>query len=165
MAKPVADPVYERLRALVLALPGTKETFTWGSPHFRVGPANKIFCGYGLEHGTPRMGVKTEKPLQAMLVASDPRFRIAAYVGKHGWIDMRLDGKLDWAEIEMFVVGSYRLIAPSKLVAALDARGGATPAAPAPRRSPRAKPARTGSARSPSPRRRSPPRPRTPGKK
>src|SRR6185369_9798782 len=77
-------------------------------------------------------GFKTDKTLQSMLVASDPRFSIAKYVGKHGWVDMRLGPKPDWKEIEHFIVDSYRMIAPKKLVKELDARGGGGAAAAKP---------------------------------
>ena len=39
----------ERFRKICLELPNTKETITWGEPHFRVG--EKIFAGYGEKAG------------------------------------------------------------------------------------------------------------------
>src|SRR5262249_21668326 len=101
--------------------------------------AGKIFVGWGRhDDGGMSMGFKTDKELQAMLVASDPRFTVAAYVGKHGWVDMKLGPKPDWAEVEQFVVQSYRMIAPTQLV---QARAAPPPAgaAPAPRAAPKAK--------------------------
>ena len=50
----------------------------------------------------------------------DPRFTIAAYVGKHGWVDMKLGKKPNWQEVEQFITESYRMIAPKKLVKQLD---------------------------------------------
>ena len=38
-----------------------------------------------------------------------------------GWLGLDLDGgDVDWNEIEKFVRGSYRLIAPKRLAALLD---------------------------------------------
>src|SRR5262245_23891369 len=116
---PTKDPFHDRLLAIVLKLPGAYEDRPWGSVHCKV--AEKIFVGWGRdEDGTTSIGFKTDKELQAMLVASDARFKIAKYVGKHGWVDMRLGKKPNWAEVEQFIVGSYRMIAPKKLVKELD---------------------------------------------
>lgn len=56
---------------------------------------------------------------QAALVGGDPeRFFIPPYVGRHGWVGMRLDrGGIDWEEIAALVTESYRLIAPKRLAA------------------------------------------------
>jgi hypothetical protein len=71
------DPILTKLRQICLALPDTKETFTWGNPHFRVG--EKIFCGY-TDHddskggtGGPVIGCKLEKS-HARDILADPRF-------------------------------------------------------------------------------------------
>jgi predicted DNA-binding protein (MmcQ/YjbR family) len=124
------DPLHDRLLAIVTSLPGAYEDRPWGEVHCKV--AGKIFIGWGRdEGGVMGIGFKTDKELQAMLVASDPRFSVAAYVGKHGWTNMKLGKTPDWAEIEQFIVDSYRRIAPKKLVKELDARkpgaGGAAP--------------------------------------
>ena len=116
------DPFHERLLAIVNNLPGAVEDRPWGSVHCKV--AGKIFVGWGREDdGVMRMGFKTDKELQGMLIASDPRFKMAAYVGKHGWVDMRLGEKPSWPEVEHFIVDSYRMIAPKRLVKELDGRG------------------------------------------
>ncbi len=112
------DRLHERLLQIALRLPGAFEDRPWGSVHCKV--AGKIFVGWGREDGEMRLGFKTTKPLQAMLVAADKRFAVAKYVGQHGWVDLRLGAKPDWAEVEHFIVESYRLIAPRKLVKDLD---------------------------------------------
>jgi predicted DNA-binding protein (MmcQ/YjbR family) len=69
-------------------------------------------------------GVKTTFEMQAGLVATDPRFTIAKYVGKHGWVDVRIDeqndGPVDWNEVRALVAGSYKLIAPKALAARVE---------------------------------------------
>jgi predicted DNA-binding protein (MmcQ/YjbR family) len=120
-----ADPHHEQLKKIIGRLPEAVEDTPWGSIHWKV--RGKIFGGWGRDakEGSS-IGFKTDKELQAMLVKSDPRFSIAAYVGKHGWVDMKLAEKPDWAEVEHFIVESYKMIAPAKLAAQL---GGAAPAA------------------------------------
>jgi predicted DNA-binding protein (MmcQ/YjbR family) len=133
----VDDPVYVRFRKLCLALPETKVTMTWGSPHLRVG--DKIFTGWGAEDDGKSWGfsAKLDKDKQAALVASDPRFSIAAYVGKHGWVSVKIQrGKEDWGEIAALVEESYRNVASKKQVAML---GGAAPAKKPPAKKPPAK--------------------------
>jgi predicted DNA-binding protein (MmcQ/YjbR family) len=136
------DALHDRLLAIVESLPGAYEDRPWGEVHCKV--AGKIFVGWGRrEGGAMSVGFKTDKELQAMLVASDPRFEIAAYVGKHGWVNMKLGETPDWAEVEQFVVDSYRRIAPKKLVKELDAKRGDGGGAPskAPEPAPASKPA------------------------
>jgi len=121
------DPFHDRLLAIVNSLPEAYEDRPWGSVHCKV--AGKIFVGWGRhDDGVMSIGFKTDKLLQSMLVASDPRFKIAAYVGKHGWVDMNIGKKPNWDEVEQFIVASYRMIAPKKLVKQLDG-GAAAPAA------------------------------------
>jgi predicted DNA-binding protein (MmcQ/YjbR family) len=78
---------------------------------------NKIFASIGAHDGVWSIGVKTTHEMQAGLVASDPRFSIAAYVGKHGWVKMRIDGDDAWDEVRALVAGSYCMIAPRALAA------------------------------------------------
>ena len=122
------DPFHDRLLRIVTSLPEAYEDRPWGSVHCKV--AGKIFVGWGRgDDGVMSIGFKTDKLLQSMLVASDPRFKVAAYVGKHGWVDMKLGPKPNWDEVEQFIVGSYRMIAPKKLVKQL----GVADSAPAPK--------------------------------
>lgn len=119
---PGVAAIHARLRELCLTLPETTEVEAWGHPTFRV--AGKIFVGFsGTDEGGASLGVKTTHELQAALVSSDPRFTIAAYVGKHGWISMAIapGARIDWNEIEVLVHGSYRLVAPAKLAATVPA--------------------------------------------
>ena len=117
--------VLDHMRAICLALPETKETLTWGQPHFRVG--EKIFAGCGEEKGRAVIGFKLEMD-HADAIIQDPRFWRAPYVGHKGWVSMDASGVDDWDEVRPLVLESYRLIAPRRTVAKLD--GGAAPAAP-----------------------------------
>ena len=104
-----ARSVLDHMRAICLALPETKETLTWGEPHFRVG--EKIFAGCGDEKGRPVIGFKLEMD-HADAVIQDPRFWRAPYVGHKGWVSMDAGAVEDWDEVRALVHESYRLIAP-----------------------------------------------------
>lgn len=114
MAKP--NPVLGKVRAICLSLPDTKETPTWGQPHFRVG--EKIFAGCGEEKGRVSIGFKLEMK-HAREIVKDPRFSPAPYVGHKGWVSM--DGRevSDWDELRELILESYELIAPKKSLAKL----------------------------------------------
>jgi predicted DNA-binding protein (MmcQ/YjbR family) len=99
----------EKLRRICLSLPNTKETLSWGSPHFRVG--DKIFCGIGDEKGRLAIGFKLEMD-HADAVIQDPRFWRAPFVGRYGWVSMGVTPKTNWKQVKAFVEESYRLIAP-----------------------------------------------------
>jgi predicted DNA-binding protein (MmcQ/YjbR family) len=111
-----------RFRAICLALPDTKETPTWGQPHFRV--TDKIFAGFGEEKGKTSIGFKLEME-HARAILRDARFSPAPYVGHKGWVSMDLSGGVkDWDEVRDLVLESYELIAPKKSLAKL--AGGST---------------------------------------
>jgi len=129
MASPVDRAA--RFRKICLALPDTRLTMTWGAPHFRV--ADKIFAGGGGEGGRFTISFKLEKPHARELIARDPRFKPAPYVGAHGWVEMDASGAIDWDAVRGWVLESWRLIAPAKSLAKL---GLEAPPSRAPRRAP-----------------------------
>jgi hypothetical protein len=58
---------------------------------------------------------------QLELIASDPqRFFRPPYVGHRGWLGVRLDGAVDWAEIAELCADAYRAVAPKRLLALMD---------------------------------------------
>lgn len=130
--------VLARVRAICLSLPDTKETPTWGQPHFRVG--DKIFAGCGEEKGRLSIGFKLEMK-HARAIVKDPRFSPAPYVGHKGWVSM--DGKkvTDWDALRDLILESYELIAPKKSLAKL--AGGDAGLAPAKRATPAKRRARS----------------------
>jgi predicted DNA-binding protein (MmcQ/YjbR family) len=109
----------ERLRQICLALPEAEERETWGEPTMRV--RNKIFA-------FPRETQLTVKadPDERLSLLADPRFFLPPYVGTKGWVGLRLQSvgeatMPDWAEVAELIATSYRLIAPKRLSALLDA--------------------------------------------
>jgi predicted DNA-binding protein (MmcQ/YjbR family) len=110
------DGAFAKISALCLALPDTKLTMTWGSPHFRV--ADKIFCGFGSDDGKQVMGVKLAMS-HAQAVVKEARFWPSPYVGKHGWVSMDVTQRKSWGEVAALIRESYELIAPKASLAKL----------------------------------------------
>jgi predicted DNA-binding protein (MmcQ/YjbR family) len=111
------DPALARIRKICLSLPDTKETMTWGKPHFRVG--EKIFAGYGEENGKRVVGFKLEMA-HATIAVQVPGFSRAPYVGHKGWVSLETDTVKDWDEVRAMILESYRLIAAKKSLAKLE---------------------------------------------
>lgn len=114
-----------RLRDICLALPKAVEKETWGDPTWRV--RDRIFAMQKGNHegGRPSLWFKAPDGAQADVVASDPEvFFVPPYVGGKGWVGLHLDGvRIDWSLVADLVEESYRLIAPKRIVAQLDAGG------------------------------------------
>jgi predicted DNA-binding protein (MmcQ/YjbR family) len=64
--------------------------------------------------------MKVEKAHQEALVSTDARITVAAYVGKHGWINIDASGPVDWDEVRELVLESYCLNAPKRLARLVD---------------------------------------------
>jgi hypothetical protein len=122
------DPV-ETLRRLCLALPETTERLSHGEPTWFVRD-KKTFVTYADHHHDDRLAFWCAAPpgSQQSMLASDPkRYFFPPYVGHRGWLGVYLDVPVDWAEIAEIVEDAYRMIAPKRLVAELDARGQSSP--------------------------------------
>jgi predicted DNA-binding protein (MmcQ/YjbR family) len=104
--------ILKKLRALCLKLPDARETVTFGHPTFQAG--KKTFCVLEEYKGELCIVFKAELPDQQALIQS-PRFFTAPYIGKHGWVSLRTNGKLDWGEIRDLVTESHRLVASAEL--------------------------------------------------
>ena len=126
--KPATARPLTRLRRLCLALPEAHEVEAWGEPTFRV--RSKLFAMYAdaaNHHGAGRPAVwcKAAPGNQDVMVKVAPeRFFVPPYVGPSGWVGIWLDGRADWDELEQLLRDAYRLVAPKRLLRALnDARG------------------------------------------
>jgi len=108
-AAPPADGLLTRLRKICSGLPDSMETVSFGHPTFQV--AGKTFAVLELYKGELGLAMKVEKELQQVFL-KDPRFYMTPYIGKHGWVTLRMSSKLDWKEIRELLKGSHRLIAP-----------------------------------------------------
>ena len=108
----------DEVRRLALSLPGAVEVETWGHPTFRV--RDKIFASLGPD-GVGG-GVKTSLEEQSLLISSDAEsFSVADYVGRFGWVDVKL-ATVDAEVMRSIVVEAWRRTAPKRLVKEYDAR-------------------------------------------
>ena len=116
------DPL-PKLRHICLALPETTERLSHGEPTWFVRD-KKTFVTYADHHHDDRLGFWCAAPdgAQGAMVASEPdRFFRPPYVGHRGWLGVYLDVPVEWDEIADIVEDAYRMVAPKKLVAELDA--------------------------------------------
>ena len=99
-----------RLRKICSQLPDVTETQSFGHPTFRV--AGKTFVVFEQYKGEFGLALKIEQPLQQVFL-KDSRFYLTPYIGKHGWVTLRMQtGPVDWKEVRELVRGSYRLVLP-----------------------------------------------------
>lgn len=116
-----------RLRKICLAFPEATERLSHAEPTWFV-RGKKVFVMLSDHHHDDRVGFWAPAPpgAQEALTRSDPeRFFVPPYVGGKGWVGVRLDvPDIDWEEIEEIVEDAYRMVAPKRLIAKLEARGG-----------------------------------------
>ena len=82
------EPTIAQLKAHCLAKPDAFEDHPWGDTVFKVGAKGKIFCF--CSSTSPSVTVKTSVENQAALVQL-PNIKIAAYVGRYGWVSVNID--------------------------------------------------------------------------
>jgi len=93
--------VEERVRALCLKLPEATERLSHGSPAFFAGKQFvMLWSGGHHDHDFPHLWCAAPAGAQDELIGSSPdRVFRPPYVGHRGWLGVRLDGEVDWAEI------------------------------------------------------------------
>jgi len=106
---PPAAALLTKLRKICSLLPDAIETVSFGHPTFQV--AGKTFAVFEQYKGEFGLALKVEKELQAVFL-KDPRFYLTPYIGKHGWVTLRMNSKPDWKEVREMVRGSYALVSP-----------------------------------------------------
>ncbi|MBX3174234.1 MAG: MmcQ/YjbR family DNA-binding protein [Gemmatimonadaceae bacterium] len=109
-----SDPL-ARLRTICLALPDSAEVPAWDTFTYR--RKGKIFAIYGMPDdvihsgGRPSVSLKAAAGNQQLMVRDNPdRYFVPPYVGKAGWIGVRLDKRAPWKEIEQLVAESWELV-------------------------------------------------------
>jgi hypothetical protein len=124
------DPL-ARLRAICLALPDATERASHGAPTWFAGRpsfATAWLDGHH-DHHFPHLWCAAPPGAQAELMAANPdRFFRPPYVGHRGWLGVRLDGKVDWAEIAEVCEDAYRTVAGKRMIRILDSQRPGNPA-------------------------------------
>jgi hypothetical protein len=108
---------FEDVRTIALGLPEVEERVTWETDiTFRV--RDRIFAIGG--EGSSGVSIKASLEHQAELLDMDPAtFARSAYVGRFGWVTVKLD-RVDRALLESLLRDAWRRTAPKKLAATLD---------------------------------------------
>ena len=108
----------EKLRAFALSLPETTEDHPWGEDVVKV--RGKIFVFLG-STGSQRMTVKLEES-HSHALSVDGAEPTGYGLGRSGWVTVPLRAEgVNLALLRDWVEESYRIVAPKRLVAALDA--------------------------------------------
>ena len=114
----------EQARALCLSFPEATEQAFGGHSHPTYRVRGRIFAMYlDDHHGDGRLALWCKAPpgAQQVLIAADPdRFFKPPYVGRMGWVGVRLDRAIDWDELAGLIADSYRMTAPKRLLKLLD---------------------------------------------
>ena len=99
--QPSSVELIDRVRRIAAGLPGTTEKISHGEPAFFV-RGRMFFTVDNNHHGSGHVAVVCNAPpgAQESLVEADPRhFFVPPYVGKSGWLGVRLDRGLSWETI------------------------------------------------------------------
>ncbi len=105
--------ILAKLREVLLALPDTSETASWGHPNFRAG--KKIFAAFHVDRsGVPCIWLRVE-PGDARILLEDPHFLPSKHGGDR-WVALRADGAIDWAFLRELARDSHTLVAPKPRV-------------------------------------------------
>jgi hypothetical protein len=114
----------KRIRTICMDLPGVTEKPSHGAPaFFAVRQFLVLWIDGHHDHTFAHLWCAAPPGAQAELVTSEPdRFFRPPYVGGRGWLGVRLDGTIDWKEIELVCEEAFRTVAPKKLIASLDSR-------------------------------------------
>jgi phosphoribosylglycinamide formyltransferase-1/phosphoribosylamine--glycine ligase/phosphoribosylglycinamide formyltransferase/phosphoribosylformylglycinamidine cyclo-ligase len=112
-----------KVRALALALPGTAERLSHGSPGFHI-EKGKFFAYFWHNHhsdGETVCIVKTSgREEQEQLIEMEPDLYFSPpYLGPSSWIAMRLDrDDTDWDRVGDRIAASWEMVAPRRLLEA-----------------------------------------------
>ncbi len=116
-----ATDLEERVRSICLAFPGASERLSHGAPSFFAGRQFVMLWPAGHhDRDFPHLWCAAPPGAQAELTATEPdRFFRPPYVGSRGWIGLRLDGEVDWDEVQAVCQDAYRTVAPRRFSAGL----------------------------------------------
>ena len=122
------DALYDKVRALALALPETHAKDSHGSPGFRVGTekSGKFFAHFSVKHhGSAHIGVLVKTggldEVEGLVETQPETYFKPAYYGASGWVGVILNRPdLDWDHVAEWLERSWRSVAPARLTKLLD---------------------------------------------
>jgi predicted DNA-binding protein (MmcQ/YjbR family) len=107
-----------RLITYALSLPGAWEDHPWDETVAKVGKG-KVFVFFGGPEGLPCITVKLDESHGHALALENAQ-PTGYGLGKSGWVTIPIAAS-DFDVLRDFIEESYRIVAPKRLVAALDA--------------------------------------------
>ena len=120
--------VLPNVREICMSFPEVTERLSHGSPTWFVrGKTTFVSLMEDGHHQNqfPHLWCAAPPGVQGELIDAEPdRFFKPPYVGVRGWLGVRLDVAVDWDEMALILEDAYRVVAPKKLIAELDARTG-----------------------------------------
>jgi hypothetical protein len=109
----------DELRRICLAFPEVTERPSHGAPTWFVRDRKTFVTLWEQGHHDnrfPHLWCAAPPGAQQELIAADPaRFFRPPYVGHRGWLGVRLDGAVDWAEIAELCEDAFNTVAPKSL--------------------------------------------------
>jgi hypothetical protein len=131
----MAKRVLDRVRRIALALPEVNERLSHGEPCFFVRDRRPLCYFHDDHNGDGRISLWCPSPpgVQEDLVSAEPQRFFTPPASARGtfstWLGVYLDtagtNRVDWNEITAIIEDAYRNVAPTSLIAQLDAhRGG-----------------------------------------
>jgi predicted DNA-binding protein (MmcQ/YjbR family) len=111
-----ARSVLKGLERVCAALPEAEPGTQFGAPVWKAG--NKTFVSTNYYTGRLKLSFWVGVGRQAQLI-SDDRYHISAYTGSNGWIDLDVEERQDWNEIEQLALESYRHFALKRMLKSL----------------------------------------------
>ena len=101
------------IRALALSFPEAYEDAPWGGPVFKVGD-NRLFALLNEDGDVPEVTVKLG-PEEREIALLHPWVRVAAYVGRYGWVTASVEDEDALETVLEWIRESYYLKAPKQL--------------------------------------------------
>lgn len=116
-ASPKIKKQLDKIAKFCSTFPETSQATGFGNPQWKAGKKTYVCVHRYNKRLSLQVWVGLEQ--QSFLIADD-RFKIPAYVGHNGWIDLDIESHVNWNEVESLIEQSYRHFALKRMLKVLD---------------------------------------------